>query len=153
MPEVQFVMAGGMSSGDFAKSVVSEAQDLRNVSYLGQSTREEIRWLFQHATAMIFPSRLEGLPLAVIEALGMGLPVLACPESSLPELISPGVNGSLTPVEDVAAWKKVMELWLSLTSERRGDLRKCLRTDAIAKYSWNAVAQAYGQLYRSLVGN
>lgn len=51
-----------------------------------------------------FPSRLEGLPLTVIEAMACGLPVIAAASSSLPEVVQDGASGMLCPLDDVDAF-------------------------------------------------
>jgi GalNAc-alpha-(1->4)-GalNAc-alpha-(1->3)-diNAcBac-PP-undecaprenol alpha-1,4-N-acetyl-D-galactosaminyltransferase len=60
-------------------------------------------WLAR-AAVVVQPSRFEGFPNAVLEAMGMGTAVISadCP-SGPSELIEDGANGRLVPVEDVAA--------------------------------------------------
>lgn len=55
----------------------------------------------QQADALLFPSRSEGLPLAAIEAMACGLPVIACAASSIPEVVEHEVTGLLAAVDDV----------------------------------------------------
>jgi glycosyltransferase involved in cell wall biosynthesis len=49
------------------------------------------------ATALILPSRREGLPLAVIEALMLGTPVVATDVGGVRSLVRDGLNGVVTP--------------------------------------------------------
>jgi glycosyltransferase involved in cell wall biosynthesis len=59
----------------------------------------------------LFPSHSEGLPNAVIEAMAVGLPVVATRVGGLPDLIRHGENGFLVEVGDVAAMtERVVEL-------------------------------------------
>ena len=60
-------------------------------------------WLAR-AAVVVQPSRFEGFPNALLEAMGMGAAVISadCP-SGPSELIENGVNGQLVPVEDVGA--------------------------------------------------
>ena len=52
----------------------------------------------------LFPSYEEGLPLVVLEALSVGLPVLA----SDIEPLRPLASGPLVPPGDVAAWREAI---------------------------------------------
>jgi glycosyltransferase involved in cell wall biosynthesis len=49
------------------------------------------------------PSFWEGLPVALIEALSAGMPLIASSVGGNPELVQPGVNGWLVPPGDVGA--------------------------------------------------
>jgi len=61
------------------------------------------------ASLVVQPSRFEGFPNAVMEAMGMGAAVICadCP-SGPADLIEDGVNGRLVPVDDVAALARTM---------------------------------------------
>lgn len=58
---------------------------------------------YREADVLVFPSRLEGLPLVPIEAMACGLPVVATNASSVTELVEHGKTGFLVPPDDVAA--------------------------------------------------
>jgi glycosyltransferase involved in cell wall biosynthesis len=53
--------------------------------------------LFRAADIFVYPSYHEGMPMAVIEAMACGLPIIATQVGGLPDLVSPGVNGLLVP--------------------------------------------------------
>jgi glycosyltransferase involved in cell wall biosynthesis len=66
--------------------------------------QQQILDAYRHADIVLFPTGLEGLPLAAAEAMACGTPVVATDCSSLPELIEDGVTGRLCPVDDVKAF-------------------------------------------------
>lgn len=82
------------------------------ITYLGHVQDVEI-WMGR-AALVVQPSRFEGFPNAVLEAMGMGAAVISadCPAGPA-ELIEDGVNGRLVPVEDVDALASVMEELMS----------------------------------------
>ena len=49
------------------------------------------------ARALVLPSFAEGLPVAIMEALALGRPVISTYIAGIPELVQPGVNGWLVP--------------------------------------------------------
>lgn len=72
------------------------------------------------AGLVVQPSRFEGFPNVVLEAMGMGAPVICadCP-SGPAEIIQDGVNGRLVPVEDVDFLAKAMAELMSEPEVRR----------------------------------
>jgi GalNAc-alpha-(1->4)-GalNAc-alpha-(1->3)-diNAcBac-PP-undecaprenol alpha-1,4-N-acetyl-D-galactosaminyltransferase len=70
--------------------------------------RDVERWMAR-ASLLVHPSRREGFPNTVLEAMGMGLAVICADCRAGPsELIADGVNGRLVPIDDVDALTSAM---------------------------------------------
>ena len=95
--------------GEGPERLALEAQVARlglqqRVDFLGHC-RDVSTWL---ATASVFvlPSRFEGMPNALLEAMAQGLAVVVTDASPGPlEEIEQGVNGFVVPSEDAAHWR------------------------------------------------
>jgi glycosyltransferase involved in cell wall biosynthesis len=59
---------------------------------------------YHECDALLFPSRIEGLPIAPLEAMACGKPVIAARTSSLPEVVEHGVCGFLCKVDDIESF-------------------------------------------------
>ncbi|MDJ0738665.1 MAG: glycosyltransferase family 4 protein [Gammaproteobacteria bacterium] len=71
---------------------------------LGSVPHAEMPAVYQSMDALFMPSVREGFGLCVAEAMACGLPVVACAQSALPELVTQDRGGLLCAVDDVAGY-------------------------------------------------
>lgn len=87
----------------------------QDITLAGPKTQEEITALLPTAHCYVQPSiitsrgTMEGIPVALMEAMVCGLPVIATSISGIPELIEDGRNGLLVPPNDPAALAAALE--------------------------------------------
>jgi glycosyltransferase involved in cell wall biosynthesis len=62
----------------------------------------------QLAAVSTLPSRIEGLSIALLETMALGLPVVASDAGGNPDLITSGATGVLVPPLDPAAWARAL---------------------------------------------
>lgn len=67
---------------------------------------------YRFATVAALPSRIEGLSQALLEAMSLGVPVIASAAGGNPELVFPGETGLLVPPLDSAAWMRAVDRML-----------------------------------------
>jgi glycosyltransferase involved in cell wall biosynthesis len=65
--------------------------------------RRDIHAIYQAADAAVLPSLREGLPICLIEAMSMELPIVASMVSGIPELVVEGQTGLLVPSRNIEA--------------------------------------------------
>jgi GalNAc-alpha-(1->4)-GalNAc-alpha-(1->3)-diNAcBac-PP-undecaprenol alpha-1,4-N-acetyl-D-galactosaminyltransferase len=91
-----------------ALTVLRDELNLAGRVELVGEARDVERWMAR-ASVLVHPSRREGFPNTVLEAMGMGLAVICADCRAGPsELIADGVNGRLVPVDDVEALTRAM---------------------------------------------
>ena len=71
-----------------------------NLEFLGVLKEEEVFELHGRAKAFLLTSKVEGLPMAVMEAMASGLPVFVTAAGELPWLVRDGVDGRILPIGD-----------------------------------------------------
>ena len=64
---------------------------------------------YRFATVAALPSRIEGLSQALLEAMSLGVPVIASAAGGNPELVYPGETGLLVPPLDPGAWARALD--------------------------------------------
>lgn len=99
-PEAHFLIAGaGMTEDDEMGSLTRERGLAGAVHLLG--VRSDVGALLASADVFLLPSRFEGFPNAVMEAMAAGLPVVASDVGGIPDLVRHGEDGFLHAADDV----------------------------------------------------
>ena len=147
-PTIPFVWVGTPQVG--GEPYVKELDSLPNVIWLQSVNKQGIRALLKNAGVFLFPSDREGLPLALAESVGMGLPAIAQPRSSMPELITDGINGRLVVAEDLEQWGGALLHYLHLSAAERQQMGQQIRAKIRERFTWPAIGKAYGPIYRHL---
>lgn len=90
-PGARLVVVGGSNVAVFSEASDAVQEDQRIVR-AGRLTDFEIKALYSHARAYVFPSIYEGFGLPPVEAMYCGCPVLAARAASIPEICGTGVS-------------------------------------------------------------
>ncbi len=145
VPGWRLALVGGFDDGRYSKQVSVAARDVGAV-LTGYLSGEPLRQLYSHAGAFVLPSAHEGLPIALLEALSYGVPVLA---SDIPGNMELGLDSSsYFPLGDTAALAaRLAQLARAPANENERAVRRLLIAE---KYDWNRIASQTLQLYRSL---
>lgn len=152
-PDIDFIMAGNIPYPDdtFTKKMLQRIHSLNNVEHIGLISRLDLIERMQQASALIFPSSYEGLPLTVVEAIGCGCPVIAQPKSALPEVIEHGVNGWMFDVEEWSDWVETCESILNRTEAQRREYSATARQSVMEKFRWEVIAESYAKFYKKIL--
>ncbi|WNZ27677.1 glycosyltransferase family 4 protein [Leptolyngbya sp. NK1-12] len=150
LPHLDFVMVGGFYNGQEKQHYTEAAQAYPNLKMLGYAPRSMVRDLMAGTISLVFPSELEGLPLTVLEASAMGVPILAQPKTSMPEAIIPDVTGWMLPGDQLQLWADRLREISCWSNEQRQCFAQKARNFVAENYSWDVVAKQYGQLYVEL---
>lgn len=106
--------------------------DLPFVTTLGRVTDEELRWLYEHAQALLFPSLYEGFGLPAVEAQKAGCVVIASDTGPLSEVLgdSAVLLDPLEPAAFVAAGQALID-----SGSLRAELRDAGHRNA-ERFTW-----------------
>lgn len=136
-PDLRLVLVG--KKDELYERIESDVQKrgIRNVIFTGFVSEGELRWLYEHTAAYVFPSLSEGFGLPSLEAMIHGAPVVSSNASCLPEV---NKNGAIyfNPLDE-----KDMSQNIAKVIENKqiaNTLRKQGRVVA-GSYSWTRMAQ------------
>jgi glycosyltransferase involved in cell wall biosynthesis len=138
----KLVLVGGLESDAFSREVREEAASA-GVILTGAQVGDQLHELYSHAGIFVLPSSHEGLPIAILEALSYGLPVLA---SDIPANLEVGLDKSnYFMVGDVSALSRALRTTLNRSE---GDQTVSDRSQQIARrYDWDRITDKTLQVY------
>jgi glycosyltransferase involved in cell wall biosynthesis len=118
------------------------------VTLLGH--QREIETLLAATDIFVFPSLYEGLPGALIEAMALGLPVIASDIGPVREVVEEGENALLVPIRSSAALSESIER-LILNPDLREAMGKNSRNIFLERFRLSTSADNMVSLYRNVV--
>ncbi|HBE20934.1 MAG TPA: glycosyltransferase family 1 protein [Cyanobacteria bacterium UBA11149] len=104
--KLYFIWAGGGNLTLLLKNLSSEMGISKQIKFVGE--RSDIPNLLDAADIFILPSQYEGMPLAIMEAMAKGKPVIASTVSGIPEEL--GDTGKLLPDPKIDSGATIQEL-------------------------------------------
>lgn len=148
-PDLKLVLAGKKDVLYEAIERSVQAQDLTDVVFTGFVSEGNLRWLYEHCAAYIFPSLSEGFGLPGLEAMVHGAPVVSSNATCLPEIYDDAAH-YFDPLDVQSMADAINEV---LTDK---DLRNSLIAKGkqqAAKYSWQRMAEQTLEVYRKALDN
>jgi glycosyltransferase involved in cell wall biosynthesis len=145
VPGLRVAVAGdGPEDERFRQAIAASGAP---VTLLGH--RGDVGRLLAAADAFVLPSRHEGLPISLLEAMAAGLPSVATAVGGIPSLVDDGDSGLLVPASDPPALAAALERLAAdgdLARRLGGEARRVVERD----HSPAAVAGEYAAIYEEL---
>lgn len=120
-----------------------------NVELLGKIDDAGLFRAYQQCHALVLPTRFEGMPTVVLEAMAQAKPIIVSDVGATAELVSPH-NGYLLPPGDAEALYQAVLAFAERSPEVRAKMGAYSYDRVKERFSWPAVTQQYLQLFRSI---
>ncbi|MDG4838717.1 glycosyltransferase family 4 protein [Micromonospora sp. WMMD967] len=149
---IRLAIVGGSSfTDDYVDQLHRAAEGDDRIVFTGFAYGDLLAELYANAAGFVQPSRLEGLPLTLLEAAAYGLPVVASDIAPHVEVLeSDAAGGRLFRDGDEDDLVRVLTALLGdLAGERAG--AKALGDRVTERYSWDTAAHELERLYFSLL--
>lgn len=141
LPAVRF-----MVFGDGPMRAELEASATSNVEFFGMVTSMSPYW--QEVGLLCMPSRHEGMPMAALEAMANGVPVVAFAVGSLPRLALGDAGGCLCPEGDMSALVASVQSWARQSATQRQQRAELAHAAVAERFSPRAVLPQILAVYR-----
>lgn len=145
-PEFRLQLVGASESEAYRSSLLELARKLgigERVELTGW--RDDAAEILARSALLAVPSRNEGIPHVVREAMLLGVPVIATAVGGIPDIVRPSVNGQLVAPNDDKAFAAAISRVLSEPAVRR-ELARGARTTGLA-LSHDAWAARYNEIF------
>lgn len=147
-PDLHLVLAGKKDKLYKRHERVVARLGISDVIFTGFVSEGQLRWLYEHTAAYVFPSLSEGFGLPGLEAMVHGAPVVSSDATCLPEVYGEAAHYFNPHMpEDMA--EKIGRV--TTNKKLRQDLIEKGRKQA-AKYSWRRMAEQTLAVYKEVLG-
>ena len=141
LPDLKLILVGNGKQRRLYSDLVSNMNLTESVSFLGRVSPDEVMDQFKTSKLSILPSRMDNCPLAIIESLSVGTPVIASRVGGIPEIIIDGETGFLFKSEDVEMLSSKMIRFLK-DPDLQKRMSKAARADFLDRFEINKIIES-----------
>jgi glycosyltransferase involved in cell wall biosynthesis len=145
-PTSRLLLVGKGSLREQVERLVQAAGLTSQVRFLG--VRRDVPELMSAADGYVLSSAWEGMPVVLLEAAAVGLPIVATRVGGVPEVVEHGSTGLLVPPRDPASLTRGMDAIEALDSDSRTTMGARGRALVEQRYGITTIMQIWERIYR-----
>ncbi|TWU60169.1 Capsular glucan synthase [Rubripirellula tenax] len=146
-----FHMIGGGDMEDEIRAQVAR-ENLTNVRMYGHQSRDDGLKIMSETGTFLLASRYEGLPIAPVEAMAMGLPVVICDVNGCPEVVRDGIDGRVVPMGDRQGFAAALRAVIS-EPDKTAQMIESGKTRVVEHFTRDRVVQQHLELYEQCLND
>jgi glycosyltransferase involved in cell wall biosynthesis len=150
VPALRFVLLGN-DAEDVEARLVRGTPLAEHVRFEGLKTVDEITSYFEDADFLLLPSHMEGMPMALLEAMAAGIPVVASGINSIPEVLPDPEGGALIAPGDRPALARAI-VALARDPERRRRAGQANRARVESRFDRARHVETLAAIYERVLG-
>jgi glycosyltransferase involved in cell wall biosynthesis len=145
--DIEFHLVGSGPREDVMRCYASELGLEGHVLFHGRKIGSDLFRILSSFSILVLCARNEGVSNVILEAMAMGVPVVANPSGGIPEIIEDGVTGYLVPYKDKTLLsRKIIDL-LGDKGEREVIARNA-KALVQEKFHFSVMCEKYEKLYK-----
>jgi len=150
-PGFDLAIAGKGELSDWLGERHASSSAKNHTSLLGLVSESEKRWLYENSDCIVIPSRFEGLPTVLLEAMHSGTPVIMADVNGLGGMVEDCGSGLSVPSESHSALSSAMRDVIEADSQVISDWGSSGMA-ASREYMWDRVTDRVLDVYRRVLG-
>lgn len=116
-----------------------------NIVYVGE--QQDVRAIMSASDGFCLTSKMEGMPITIIEAFSVGCVPIATPVGGCVNMIREAENGYLSSDVSIGAYVSALEQFIDLSEHQKVAMKEQGRTDYLTRYSIERTAKGYMKLF------
>ena len=146
----RLTIAGQGELPEAARQMLARLADPGRINVVSSPGPGELLRLFQGAACLAVPSTEEGFGLVVVEAMACGVPVIATRCGGPEEIITSGIDGVLTPLDDAREFAAALRV-VCADPARNADMGRRARAMVESRYAAEAAIAPFLDTYARLL--
>lgn len=148
-PNIHLTIVGQGSEREKLEEFSRQLGVEQNISFQGTIAHDRMQSFMEQHNLLLQTSLSEGFPNVILEAMSVGLPVIATNVGGTPDLVRDGLDGFLVPSRNPKAMAaRIVQMF------EDGDLRERMGMsgkEQAEKFSWEHVIEGLERIYASLL--
>jgi glycosyltransferase involved in cell wall biosynthesis len=148
IPDLHLYIALDVPHNNLLRKLVNDLDLESSVTFTGFLIKEEYHKLLNSVDVFVLPSRSEGFPISILEAMALGKPVIVSSCGGIREMVSDSRNGIL--VEPHSEQIASAILYLHRNADARSEISRNNLQDA-ARFDWHIAINKYIDIYQQVL--
>ncbi|MBD5095966.1 MAG: glycosyltransferase family 4 protein [Lachnospiraceae bacterium] len=149
--DAKFIFIGAEDAKGEIRKKAEELGLKEKVEFVGLIPRNDVYKYLESADVYISPSKLEGLPISVLEAMYIGLPVVLSDIEPHKEIAEYTEAVRILPLEDINAWVAAIDEYIKKQHTDLIDIGKKSKMCVEKEFSLKTMHQQYSVLYEEIL--
>lgn len=153
---IHFIICGTGKDEPMLRTLASSLKVSNRIQFLGQISHADMPLVLKACDIFVRPSRSEGMGNSFIEAMAVGLPVIATQEGGIADFL---FDAKRNPDRETTGWavdknapKQIAEAVEDILAhpEKATEVTKTAKALALGEYDWNLIASKMNSLFQDL---
>ena len=149
-PDIKYYIIGSGEEENNLKKLVKDLNLEEVVFFMGSQSHKNVIEFMSNSNLFSLPSWKEGFGIVYIEAMALGLPVIAVKGEGIEDVIEDGKNGFLIEPKNVDCLVDALDFLIS-NKEQAAIMGENGKASVITNYTWNNTALNYINVYKELL--